>query len=101
MTVRWVPIEDVVVEARKTAERAGSTMSLLGTHELVEAVFAAIARRCLAGEKVHVPQFGLFRPASRKARTVRNPATGERMELPELRTLRLQPAKAAKRKGAA
>ena len=47
----------------------------------VEAVFAAIQEAVAQGEKVAITGFGVFEKVDRAARTGRNPATGEPVEV--------------------
>jgi DNA-binding protein HU-beta len=49
---------------------------------VVDAVFDAIQEAVSAGEKVTITGFGVFEAYSRAARTGRNPATGEPVEVP-------------------
>jgi DNA-binding protein HU-beta len=93
---RWTKFEDVVRAAQAATQRASIQMPLVGAHELLQAFFDDVRARVMAGETVNVPGFGLFRPASRKARRVKNPQSGEYMQLPAIHTMRLQPAKKAK-----
>ena len=49
----------------------------------VEAVFAAITDALADGDKVTVIGFGTFEVREQAAREGRNPATGEKIEIPE------------------
>lgn len=57
----------------------------------VEAVLATVQRAVAAGEKVSVPGFGVFEKVDRAARTARNPATGEPVELEASSVPRFRP----------
>lgn len=48
----------------------------------VEAFLDTVTRAVAAGEKVALSGFGVFEKAERAARTGRNPATGEEMQIP-------------------
>lgn len=48
----------------------------------VDAVFLVIARALQRGEEVKISGFGTFRRVTTKARTARNPRTGETVEVP-------------------
>ena len=48
----------------------------------IEAVQGAVAN----GDKVALPGFGTFAPTLRKARTARNPRTGEPIDIPETKS---------------
>lgn len=62
----------------------------------VEATVFAIGRALRAGEEVRLPGLGTFRGVERKARTGRNPRTGEPVEIPAARGVKFSPAKALK-----
>ena len=49
---------------------------------VVNTVFAHIATALARGEKVRITGFGTFRRMTTKARTGRNPRTGEAVEIP-------------------
>lgn len=63
---------------------------------VVEAVFAAVSDAAQKGEEVSVPGFGKFKVASREARTGRNPATGESIQIAASKKLAFTPAKQLK-----
>ena len=48
----------------------------------VEAVVDAITRAVAGGEKVAITGFGVFEKADRPARTARNPATNQTIQVP-------------------
>jgi nucleoid DNA-binding protein len=52
---------------------------------LYEAIFQRMSRALAAGEKVEVRGFGIFEAKETKARTGRNPATGQSIEIPASR----------------
>lgn len=56
--------------------------------------FEDIAAQLGAGQRVRIHRFGTFLVGTRKARQIRNPATGELMRLPLTREVRFRPAKA-------
>lgn len=45
------------------------------------------------GTEVKLPGFAAFDPVTRAARTMRNPATGEMIDVPEKKTVRIRPLK--------
>ena len=57
----------------------------------VEAVLATVQRTVAAGDKVSVPGFGVFEKVDRAARTARNPATGEAVQLEATSVPRFRP----------
>ncbi len=76
-------IEDVsrrLEITRKDAERS------------VDAVVSAIQRGIERGDKVRVKGLGVFESVERAARTVRNPATGERISKEKTRLARFRPS---------
>ncbi len=64
--------------------------------QVVEATFAAIVAAASKGEEVSLPGFGKFKVASRDARTGRNPATGETIQIAASKKLAFTPAKQVK-----
>jgi DNA-binding protein HU-beta len=68
--------ELVAAIAEKTGQSQSSVGEVLGAFESV--VTSAVA----GGDKVQIPGFLSFEKASRAARTGRNPATGEEMQIP-------------------
>ena len=63
---------------------------------LVEDVFEVIAEAAKAGDEVSVPGFGKFKVAAREARTGRNPATRETIQIAASKKLAFTPAKQLK-----
>ena len=62
----------------------------------VEAVFSAITESAKKGEEVSIPGFGKFKVSAREARTGRNPATGETIQIAASKKLAFAPAKQLK-----
>ena len=73
---------------------AGTGLSKTAAGEAVDAVFDAITAHATRGEDVIIQGFGTFRVRDRAARDGRNPSTGEPVQIPAARTvkLRLSPA---------
>lgn len=63
---------------------------------VVEAVFAAMTEAAKNGEEVSIPGFGKFKVAAREARSGRNPATGETIQIAASKKLAFTPAKQLK-----
>ena len=63
---------------------------------VVEAVFAAMSEAAKKGDEVSIPGFGKFKVAAREARTGRNPATGETIQIAASKKLAFTPAKQLK-----
>jgi len=51
--------------------------------EAVNAVLATIQETVASGDKVSISGFGVFEKQIRRARTARNPATGESVKVPK------------------
>jgi DNA-binding protein HU-beta len=66
--------------------------------EIVEAVFDAVSESAVKGEDVSIPGFGKFKVSAREARTGRNPATGETIQIAASKKLAFSPAKQVKDK---
>jgi DNA-binding protein HU-beta len=64
--------------------------------EVVTTLFDDIARALKEGEKVNVSGFGIFSVSTRKARTGRNPKTGETIEIAASRAAKFRPGKTLK-----
>ena len=63
---------------------------------LYEAIFERMSQALEAGERIEVRGFGIFEVKETKARTGRNPATGEMMEIPAGRKAAFRPSKELK-----
>ena len=64
----------------------------------VNAVFTAFEDALAAGEKVQLIGFGTLEVKTKAARTGRNPATGEAIQIPESKTVKFSAGKALKEK---
>ncbi len=80
--------------ADQLAERHG--LSKGDMREMMSAVAEAIAENARSGEEFSWPGFGKFKLRERAARTGRNPATGEAIQVAASRKLVFQPAKTLK-----
>jgi DNA-binding protein HU-beta len=78
----------------KVAEKTGQTKKL--SEEMVDATLAAITEDLAAGGKVQLLGFGSFEVKDRAARTVRNPKTGEPMDVAASKSASFKPGKALK-----
>lgn len=78
----------------QVAQDAGLTKAAAG--RAVDSVLDEITRSLKKGNSVSFVGFGTFKVATRKARTARNPQTGEAMKLPKRRVPRFTPGKALK-----
>lgn len=73
------------------AKQTGSTKT--ATREVLKAAFQAISKSVKEGERVSVVGFGSFYPLQCKARTGRNPQTGEAVKIPAARVPRFKAGK--------
>mgnify|MGYP001581618226 CR=1 FL=1 len=71
-------------------------LSKRAIEEIVNGVFDALATTIRKENRVAVSGFGNFTVRQRKARTGRNPKTGESINIPASKTVGFKPAKALK-----
>ncbi len=76
------------------AEKTGFTKK--DVFETVEALIETITKQLADGNEVTLAGLGKFVVRDRKARTGKNPATGEEIEIPETKTAAFVAAKALK-----
>ena len=62
----------------------------------LDAVLAAVGENVASGEKINLVGFGVFERVDRPARTARNPATGETIDVAPTRVVKFKPATALK-----
>ena len=60
-------------------------------------ILEAIKRHIVDGERVEITGFGSFEVTQKKGRQGRNPLTGERIAIPEKKTLNFKPSKLLKK----
>ena len=76
------------------AEELGATQKdVKAVVELFFDKLAAVAGALEIGEKINMPGFGAFVMKEKKARTARNPKTGEAIQVEAGQKLRFKPAK--------
>ena len=73
----------------------GSTTKKAVT-EMVDAVFDTVSKTIKKEKKFTYPGFGTFSLRERKARTGRNPQTGEAIQIKKSKTIGFRPAKSLK-----
>ncbi|MEM9667741.1 MAG: HU family DNA-binding protein [Pseudomonadota bacterium] len=78
------------------AVASASGLSNSDAGSAVDAVFDAIADSVKNREKVSIAGFGTFEAKTRGAREGRNPATGEKIKIPEKTSAAFKPATALK-----
>ena len=64
--------------------------------EEYENVFGVLAEVLSEGNEVAIPDLGRFKITERPARTARNPRTGETVDVPAKKTMKLQLSKSIK-----
>ena len=64
--------------------------------EVVSLIFDTIEEKLKNGEKVSIVSFGTFEVKTSKARTGRNPKTGETISIPEKRSVKFKVGKGLK-----
>jgi DNA-binding protein HU-beta len=86
------------VNTSELAERIAAEHGVSKDHvrKIIDSALAVITGATNAGEEVNLAGFGRFKVADRAARSGRNPATGEAMEIPASRKLTFSPAKAVR-----
>lgn len=63
---------------------------------IVSVIFDDIVGALKGGDKVHISGFGTFQVSERKARTGRNPKTGEAIQISASRSAKFKPGKVLK-----
>jgi len=80
----------------KVAGTEGLDLSKRAVEELVDAAFGTIAGAIKKEKRFSYPGFGTFTVRSRKARTGRNPQTGEEIRIKASKTIGFKPARSLK-----
>lgn len=78
----------------KIAKDAGITKSSAGA--AVDSLIEAVTKSLKKGDSVSFVGFGTFKTSQRKARTARNPQTGDPITIPKRRVPRFSAGKALK-----
>lgn len=79
---------DLIDAAIKTAK---ADISKVGAGELIDAAFDAISKAIKKEGRLSYPGFGTFNVKKRKARTGRNPKTGEAIKIKASKTVGFKP----------
>ncbi len=82
---------DLIDEISRSVE-----MSRKDSEVIVDTIFDSIVESLRAGDKIEIRGFGSFRTRQRKARTGRNPKTGEKVDVPARRIPFFKPSKELK-----
>ncbi len=78
---------DAVQKAAK-----GSTLSKRETEDLVDCIFDVLCKSIRKDKRFAFPGFGTFTVRNRKARSGRNPRTGETIKIKASKTVSFKPA---------
>jgi DNA-binding protein HU-beta len=70
--------------------------SKVSTGEAIDAVLDAVTKAIVAGDTVQLVGFGSFSQGKRAARTGRNPATGQEIQIAAAKTVKFTAGKAFK-----
>lgn len=86
------------VNTSELVERIAEEHGISKDHarKIIDSVITAITSATAAGDEVNLVGFGRFKAANRAARSGRNPATGQTIEIPASRKLTFSPAKAVR-----
>lgn len=76
------------------ANKAGISRAAAGT--ALEATLASLSEALVAGDSIALVGFGTFKVSERAARTGKNPATGEALEIAASKSAKFTPGKALK-----
>lgn len=71
------------------AEKTGSTKA--ATERFIAALQETVVDAVVEGKEVKLTGFAAFAPATRSARTMKNPQTGEAIEVPETKLVKIRP----------
>lgn len=80
-----------LVDAVQKAAK-GTTLSKRDTEEVVDCVFEVLSKSIKKDRRFAYPGFGTFAVRNRKARTGRNPRTGDPIKIKASRTVSFKPA---------
>ena len=73
-----------------------ASISRAAAAEALDATLASISEALVAGDSIAIAGFGAFKVADRAARTGKNPATGEPLEIAASKVAKFTPGKALK-----
>lgn len=87
-TLNTTTLVDIIAESHDLTKKVA--------REIVDSVLQTIVSSVVAGDRVALSQFGIFEAADTAARTGRNPATGEDLEIPASKRVSFKASKAFK-----
>lgn len=76
----------------QVAEAVGPRLTKKDCKRVIEAFLASVQDTLVRGEGIEIRGFGTFKVRHRKARTARNPRTGEAVEVPPRNAPVFQPS---------
>lgn len=76
----------------QVAKKTGEGVSKSALNDIIDTVFATVAVAIKKEKRFSFPSFGTFSVRSRKARTGRNPRTGETIKIKASKTVGFKPA---------
>ncbi len=71
---------------------SGEELSKRAVGEIIDSVFGTISKSIKKEKRFSYPEFGTFNVKKRKARTGRNPQTGEKIKIKASKTVGFKPA---------
>lgn len=86
-----MPVMNKPALIAEIAEKMGETKA--ATERFINAFQESVMDHVSGGTEVKVSNFVAFAPAIRSARVMKNPRTGEDLEVPEAKTVRIRPLK--------
>lgn len=78
------------------AKKAGNDMSKTAVREIIDTAFEEMVKAIKKEKRFAVPGFGTFTVRTRKAKTGRNPKTGEAIKIKASKTIGFKPAPSVK-----
>src|SRR5271156_6121807 len=82
---------DLIEEVSRLAE-----LTRKDSEVIVDTIFDSVVRSLRVGDKIEIRGFGSFRTRQRQPRVVRNPKTGDRVEVPAKKIPFFKPSKELK-----
>lgn len=73
----------------QVAEKTGSTKA--ATERFITALQDTVIEAVVEGKEVKLTGFAAFAPSVRAARTMKNPQTGEDLDVPETKVVKIRP----------
>ena len=71
---------------------SGEELSKKAVGEIIDSVFGCVSKAIKKEKRFSYPEFGTFNVKKRKARTGRNPQTGEKIKIKASKTVGFKPA---------